>query len=231
MNTYKLELERRLIMFKLKDYIFIIFIVGIAIIVFISTKEHDKLLAFIGAITALVTVVFTTIVNNNRISLEREKIQLQVTENITKDTYKNLFNKKIQLYQELNIKMSEHYNKVNSAIFDEPYIENGELISNYPTEETIFMEDVGSIIKLLKDNELLVSKDIYAYYETLNIIYLEIKKQLDIFTEFETFAPDDYYEANKKYSELFHENAESKFKMLQVQLEKELDLIRDKIEF
>ena len=218
-------------MFKLKDYFFVIFIIGIAIIVFVSTKEYDKLLAFIGAITALVSVLFTTIVNNNRINLEREKIQLQATENITKDTYKDLFNKKIKLYQELNSKVSEHYNKVNSAMFDEPYMENGELISNYPTEETIFMKDIGSIIKLLKDNELLVSKEIYTYYDSLNVIYLEIQKQFDIFLEFEAFAGDDYIKANKKYSELFHENAESKFKMLQVQLETELDLIRDKIEF
>lgn len=218
-------------MFKLKDYFFIIFIVVIAIIIFISTKEYDKLLAFIGAITALVSVVFTTVGSNNRISLEREKIQLQVTENITKDTYRDLFNKKIKLYQELNSKVSEHYNKVNSAMFDEPYVENGEIISNYSTEETIFMKDIGNIIKLLKDNELLVSKEIYTYYDSLNIIYLEIKKQFDIFLEFEAYAGDDYMEANKKYSELFHENAESKFKMLKAQLEKELDLIRDKIEF
>jgi len=217
--------------FKLKDYFFIIFIVVIAIIIFISTKEYDKLLAFIGAITALVSVVFTTVGSNNRISLEREKIQLQVTENITKDTYRDLFNKKIKLYQELNSKVSEHYNKVNSAMFDEPYVENGEIISNYSTEETIFMKDIGNIIKLLKDNELLVSKEIYTYYDSLNIIYLEIKKQFDIFLEFEAYAGDDYMEANKKYSELFHENAESKFKMLKAQLEKELDLIRDKIEF
>ena len=63
-------------MFKSKDYIFILLVVGVVVILFITTDKYDKVLAFIDAITALISVLFTTIVNNNRINPEREKIQL-----------------------------------------------------------------------------------------------------------------------------------------------------------
>jgi len=216
---------------KSKDYIFILLVVGVVVILFIITDKYDKVLAFIGAITALISVLFTTIVNNNRINLEREKIQLQVTENITKDTYRELFNKKITLYQELNKRVSKYFDKVNSAIFDDYYEEQGMYINRVHNEETIFMDEIREMIKLLKDNELLVSKEIYAHYSTLNDLYLLIKKQFDEFMEFEFASPEDYEDKREKVSKLFYENANKKFEYFKNQLDQELDTIRDKIEF
>jgi len=218
-------------MLKIKDYIFILLVVGVVVILFITTDKYDKVLAFIGAITALISVLFTTIVNNNRINLEREKIQLQVTENITKDTYRELFNKKIALYQELNKRVSKYFDKVNSAIFDDYYEEQGMYIHRVHNEETIFMDEIREMIKLLKDNELLVSKEIYAHYSTLNDLYLLIKKQFDEFMEFEFASPEDYEDKREKVSKLFYENANKKFEYFKKQLDQELDTIRDKIEF
>ena len=218
-------------MLKIKDYIFILLVVGVVVILFITTDKYDKVLAFIGAITALISVLFTTIVNNNRINLEREKIQLQVTENITKDTYRELFNKKIALYQELNKRVSKYFDKVNSAIFDDYYEEQGMYINRVHNEETIFMDEIREMIKLLKDNELLVSKEIYAHYSTLNDLYLLIKKQFDEFMEFEFASPEDYEDKREKVSKLFYENANKKFEYFKNQLDQELDTIRDKIEF
>ncbi len=63
-------------MFKSKDYIFILLVVWIVVILFVPTNQYDKVLTFIGVITALISVLFTIIVNNNRINTEREKIQL-----------------------------------------------------------------------------------------------------------------------------------------------------------
>lgn len=206
-------------------------IVGVAVVVFVTTENYDKVLAFIGAITALISVVFTTIVNNNRISLEREKIQLQVTENITKDTYKDLFNKKILLYQELKLRVSKYFDKVNSAIFDDYYEEQGMHINRVHNEETIFMEEIKEMLDLLKNNELLVSKEIYAYYSTLNELYLLIKKEFDVFVEFEFASPEDYENEREKVSKLFYENANQKFELFRNQLDRELDIIREKIEF
>ena len=218
-------------MLKSKDYIFILLVVGIVVVLFVTTNQYDKVLAFIGAITALISVLFTTIVNNNRINLEREKIQLQITENITKDTYKELFNKKIALYKELNKKVSKYLDKVNSAIFDDFYEEHGMYIHRVHSEETIFMDEIRDMLQLLKDSELLVSKEIYAHYSTLNDLYLLIKKEFDEFMEFEFATPEDYEHQREKVSKIFYENANKKFEYFKNQLDKELDMIRDKIEF
>lgn len=205
--------------------IFLLLIIFI-ILVFpeIYASHLSNTLAFIGSITALVSVIWTqynkTLEEKNKIEQFREEKRFQ----LSKEKYQELTNKKIDLFNELSslfMNFFDNFHKigVDKSAYNEPTLKEWE-------HYKIFYE---KLIKLIDLNILLIDNETYKFYKIIKDKYNKLEST--IYTKYDNSLLDDeeQFHAISEDKELFYLSEKDNILQLIELLEKGINHIRKKI--
>lgn len=137
----------------------------------IYATHLSNTLAFIGSITALISVIWTqynkTLEEKNKIEQFREEKKFQ----LSKEKYQELTNKKIDLFNELSILIRDffdNFHKIGVSYSDEATL----------TEYDFYDSFYKNLIKKIAPNILLINDETYEFYKEIKDRYNKLESQV-----------------------------------------------------
>lgn len=205
--------------------IFLLLIIFI-ILVFpeIYASHLSNTLAFIGSITALLSVVWTqfnkTLEEKNKIEQFKEEKKFQ----LSKEKYQELTNKKIDLFNELSslfMNFFDNFHKigVDKSAYNESTLKEWE-------HYKIFYE---KLIKLIDLNILLIDNETYEFYKIIKDKYNKLESTIYTKYEYSFLDDEEQSQAINEDKESFYLNEKDNILKLIELLEKEIKDIRKKL--
>lgn len=189
----------------------------------IYASHLSNTLAFIGSITALVSVIWTqynkTLEEKNKIEQFREEKKFQ----LSKEKYQELTNKKIDLFNELSILIRDffdNFHKIGVSYPDEATL----------TEYDFYDSFYKNLIKKIEPNILLINDETYEFYKTIKNRYNKLESQ--VYTKYqykeELESQEQWEGINEERRNFFQIEKDNILKLIEL-LEKEINHIRKKI--
>ncbi|MDD3009340.1 MAG: hypothetical protein PHQ70_10795 [Arcobacter sp.] len=203
-----------------------LFLIIFIILVFpeIYASHLSNTLAFIGSITALLSVVWTqynkTLEEKNKIEQFREEKKFQ----LSKEKYQELTNKKIDLFNELSILFMNFFDNfhqigVDKSVYNESTLKEWEHYKNF----------YEKLIKLIDLNILLIDNETYELYKTIKDKYNKLEFPINTKYEYSNLDNEEQSLAINEDRESFYLSEKNNIIKLIELLEKEINDIRKKL--
>ena len=221
----------------LSIFILIVFLLIIILVALILPEQFDKhlsqVIALVGTLTALVSVVWTQY--NKKIE-EENKFKLAEYDKkhqISKETYQKLFDEKISVYKGLYNELLK-YKKRLADIGKENYDidSQGEMIFTEVTVEDVSISTLWDIFSIIEKNIFLISPKVEKIYSDLSHAYRgkenAFKFMLDNVISTEGEARDENDRLDKKFFEEHQNKIKDLFKQIECEIKemkKEIGLI------
>lgn len=189
----------------------------------IYATHLSNTLAFIGSITALISVIWTqynkTLEEKNKIEQFREEKKFQ----LSKEKYQELTNKKIDLFNELSILIRDffdNFHKIGVSYSDEATL----------TEYDFYDSFYKNLIKKIAPNILLINDETYEFYKEIKDRYNKLESQVYSKYQYkEELEPREQWEGIDEERKVFFQTEKNNILKLIELLEKEIKDIRKKI--
>lgn len=208
-------------------------IIIVALLIYIMMDQSDRSLAILGGLTAFASVVLTSIINISRIKLDREKAEADLISSVTKETYQAMFKQKIDAYKGLKGLIRDYRNEAASFMYEEEGYDHTQqtYVKIGTNPEEVFTQYLKKTLDFLKENELILSKKLYKYYDLINQTYNDITAEAEAYHHYEACGPDEHEAGRQIWYRSINEKTKAHFDSLTSDLDEEVDKIREKISF
>jgi len=218
--------------------VFILLVALMMIIMFalIMPENYDKhisqVMALVGALTALVSVVWTQY--NKKIE-EENKFRLAEYDKkhqISKETYQKLFDEKIKVYKSLYDELLK-YKKRLADIGKEDYDidSQGDMIFTEVTAEDVNISTLRDIFSIIEKNIFLISPKVEKIYSDLSHAYRGKENEFEFMLSNVISTEGEARDESDRLDKKFFEEHQNKIKDLFTQIEFEIKKMKTEIGF
>jgi len=194
--------------------LFILLTILLLIILFAiikSSSDISSVIALVGVLTALVSVVWTQYNKSIEETNKFKQFQIEKQHQITKEVYQNLFNEQVEVYKKLHNKLLQYKNSLmkigTEQVVDED--EEGNPIYIKVTIEKVTLDTLKGILLIIKENIFLISDDIEVIFSELSTSYQKKENMLQLKLENDGLSEADANnEVDKSNRDYFIESKE-----------------------
>ena len=193
-------------------------------------SNTEKIITIIGALTALISVAGTLY---NKMLEEENKskfFELEKKHQISKETYQQLFDKKMALYENL-YKIYLQYKKDVQGIGRDIYFNDVEQpYSERITPQKIFNKTFKKIKDEIEKNFLIISQELERYFLPMLDTYEKKENILQHYNDLGVISDEEEAkQENEKLNKKFYKEHKETMNKFWEQLKKEIREIREKI--
>jgi hypothetical protein len=195
-------------------------------------ETKDMLTAFFPVLIAGLSLWFNYRMDRRRSNIEEQKLELEREKILTSETYKSLFNQKIDLYRKINslaIGYEKELEQLSYQVFDK--INGYDVFYTYSNDRKLhgFMNNV---IDVVGNNEFYMSDNIGEHYNNIFNQYMEIRRKYAIIWEEEMGGdPQEDEDLRGKQCQEFATICENDIQRFIKQVKLELNRVREKLAF
>jgi len=194
--------------------LFILLTILLLIILFAiikSSSDISSVIALVGVLTALVSVVWTQYNKSIEETNKFKQFQIEKQHQITKEVYQNLFTEQVEVYKKLHNKLLQYKNSLmkigTEQVVDED--EEGNPIYIKVTIEKVTLDTLKGILLIIKENIFLISDDIEVIFSELSTSYQKKENMLQLKLENDGLSEADANnEVDKSNRDYFIESKE-----------------------
>lgn len=140
-------------------------------------NNYKEIIALIGSFTGLLGLVATfyykyrdSNIKDKELELKQTQFNLDKQHQIRKDTYQQIFEKKIVLYKDLNDLLLNYKNRLHDVGLEIQGNQGYEVI----TEKSIAMHTFTKVIELIQVNIFFTSEDLELEFRTIKDLYNKV---------------------------------------------------------
>lgn len=195
-------------------------------------KHMSQVMALIGALTALVSVLWT---QYNKKLEEENKFKLAEYDKkhqISKETYQKLFDEKISVYKSLYNELLK-YKKRLADIGKQDYDidSQGEMIFTEVSAENVNISTLINIFSIVEKNIFLISPKVEEIYVNLSYAYKQKENDFEFMLDTIIDGEEEAREESNKLDKNFFEVHQNKINELFKQIEMEIKEMKKEIGF
>ena len=218
----------------LSIFILIVFLLIIILVALILPEQFDKhlsqVIALVGALTALVSVVWTQY--NKKIE-EENKFKLAEYDKkhqISKETYQKLFDEKISVYKGLYDELLKYKTRLADIGKENYDIDSqGEMIFTEVTAEDVSISTLRDIFSIIEKNIFLISPKVEKIYSDLSHTYRKKENAFEFMLNNVISTEGEARDENDRLDKKFFEEHQNKIKDLFKQIECEIKEMKKEI--
>lgn len=195
-------------------------------------KHIAQVMALIGTITALVSVVWTQYNKSIEERNKQKQFELEKRHQISKETYQKLFEERIEVYKALYKELLK-YKKRLADIGKQDYDidSQGEMVVLEVSAEGVNISTLRNILSIIEKNIFTISPEVEKIFSTLLHSYQLKENEFEFMLQEVVSGEAEARKENERIDKSFFEGHQKDIKMLFNEIEKEIQKMKKEIGF
>lgn len=195
-------------------------------------KHIAQVMALIGAITALISVVWTQYNKSIEEKNKQKQFELEKKHQISKETYQKLFEEKIKVYKNLYEELLK-YKKRLADIGKQNYDINnrGKILILEVSTEDVNISTLRNILGIIEKNIFIISPGVEKIFNKLMYSFQLKENEFKFMLQEVVNDVDEAREESKRIDRSFFEKHQKDINKLLEEIEKEIQQMKEEIGF
>ncbi len=197
--------------------------------------HYQPIIALLGSLTGLLGISTTIYSKHKDAQLKEKQFELEKMHQISQETYQKIFDQKLLLYKDLQIKLQTYKDRLHDIGIEVFYGNREPEVIN---EEDVAIESFLEITKLIKEGIFFVSEDLEQQFRQIHNHYketlfdFEADRQLGVYRHLDENIEQEIEESQlSHYNKVFFEKHKKDVNALFEIIENEIKQIKKDIGF